>query len=52
MGGPPGLDAIAVVDLVLKVLAAFRTGLTEGSLITVKASKTTCHKLPIGSAAG
>lgn len=45
-----GLDAIAVVEIIRKVLAAFHTDLTRGSLVTVKARKITCHKLPIGGA--
>ncbi len=45
-----GLGALAVVDLVQTVLARFTHDLLHGSLITVKANKTTCHKLPIGGA--
>jgi len=44
-----GLDALAVVDLVQKVLADFSNDLLLGSMVTVKAKKKTCHKLPIGS---
>jgi predicted nuclease of predicted toxin-antitoxin system len=45
-----GLDAAAVVEIILSVLMSFGTGLEKGSLVTVKARKTTCHKLPIGGA--
>ena len=43
-----GLGASAVVEVVRKVLASFEAELKGGSLITVKALKTTCHRLPIG----
>jgi predicted nuclease of predicted toxin-antitoxin system len=43
-----GLDAPAVVELVQNVLAGFQADLKSGSLVTVKAHKITCHKLPIG----
>jgi predicted nuclease of predicted toxin-antitoxin system len=43
-----GLGAPEIVELVQHVLAAFEADLTRGSLVTVKARKTTCHKLPIG----
>ncbi len=43
-----GLGAPAVVELVRKVLADFGDDLLHGSLITIKANKTTCHRLPIG----
>jgi hypothetical protein len=43
-------DALAVAKLVRKVLAGFAGDLLRGSLVTVKANKTTCHKLPIGGA--
>lgn len=42
-----GLDAIAVAGLCEKVLADYEPDLTRGALVTVKLSKTTCHKLPI-----
>jgi predicted nuclease of predicted toxin-antitoxin system len=45
-----GLDANAVVEIARKVLAAFQADLARGSLVTVKAHKITCHKLPIGGA--
>ncbi len=43
-----GLDALAVVELVQTVVAAYEFDLLRGSLVTVKLNKTTCHKLPIG----
>ena len=43
-----GLGAPEVVEVVRNVLAGFEAELTRGSLITVKARKTTCHWLPIG----
>jgi predicted nuclease of predicted toxin-antitoxin system len=43
-----GLGAPEVVELVQKVLAAFEPDLNRGSLVTVKAHKVTCHRLPIG----
>jgi predicted nuclease of predicted toxin-antitoxin system len=45
-----GLHASAVVDLVQRVLSVFESDLKHGALVTVKARKTTCHRLPIGSA--
>jgi predicted nuclease of predicted toxin-antitoxin system len=45
-----GLDANAVVEIARKVLAVFQADLARGSLVTVKAHKITCHKLPIGGA--
>jgi hypothetical protein len=42
------LGAFEVVEVVRKVLASFDAELKRGSLITVKALKTTCHRLPIG----
>ena len=44
-----GLGAHEVVELVQKVLIGFGADLERGSLVTVKAHKTTCHRLPIGS---
>jgi predicted nuclease of predicted toxin-antitoxin system len=44
-----GLSAQAVVELVQKVLAGFGSDLERGSLVTVKARKITCHRLPVGS---
>ena len=43
-----GLGAPEVVEVPRKVLASFEADLKRGSLITVKALKTTCHRLPIG----
>ena len=43
-----GLGAPEVVELVQKVLAGFEADLKRGSLVTVKAHKITCHRLPIG----
>jgi predicted nuclease of predicted toxin-antitoxin system len=43
-----GLGAPEVVELVRKVLAGFEADLKRGSLITVKALKTACHRLPVG----
>jgi predicted nuclease of predicted toxin-antitoxin system len=43
-----GPDAIAVAELCENVLAGYEPDLTRGGLVTVKLSKTTCHKLPIG----
>ena len=45
-----GLAALAVANLVQSVIAGFADELSSGSLVTVKANKTTCHKLPIGGA--
>ena len=44
-----GLGAPEVVELVQKVLAGFEADLKRGSLVTVKAHKITCHRLPIGN---
>lgn len=43
-----GLGALEVVELVRKVLSGFEGELKRGSPITVKALKTTCHRLPVG----
>lgn len=43
-----GLGAVEVVEVDRKVLASFEVELERGALITVKALKTTCHRLPIG----
>jgi len=43
-----GLDAPEVVEVVRRVLGSFEAELKRGSLITVKALKTTCRRLPIG----
>ena len=42
------LGAPEVVEVVREVLASFEEELKGGSLITVKALKTTFHRLPIG----
>ena len=44
-----GLGAQSVVELVQKVLAGFGSDLERGFLVTVKARKITCHRLPVGS---
>jgi predicted nuclease of predicted toxin-antitoxin system len=44
-----GMGAPEVVEVVGKVLIRFEQELKGGSLITVKAHKTTCHRLPIGT---
>ena len=43
-----GLDALAVVELIEKVVVDYRQELVNGSMIAIKLNKTTCHKLPIG----
>jgi len=43
-----GLGGPEVVEVVRNVLARFEAELKGGSLITVKARKTTCHRLPVG----
>jgi len=42
-----GLDALAVVGLIEKMLDDYELDLVQGSLVTIKLNKTTCHKLPI-----
>jgi predicted nuclease of predicted toxin-antitoxin system len=44
-----GLGAQEVVERVQSVLAGFGDDLKRGSLLTVKAHKVTCHRLPAGS---
>jgi len=44
-----GLGPRDVAELVQNVLAGFEADLKRGSLVTVKAHKTTCHRLPVGS---
>ena len=44
-----GLGALDVAQLVQNVLAGFEADLKRGSLVTVNAHKTTCHRLPVGS---
>jgi predicted nuclease of predicted toxin-antitoxin system len=43
------LGAPDVVEVVQNVMAGFEADLKRGCLVTVKAHKTTCHKLPVGS---
>ena len=43
-----GLGAPEVVELVRNALAGFEAELKRGSLVTVKALKTTCHRVPAG----
>jgi hypothetical protein len=43
-----GLGRAEVVEVVRKVVTSFEVELERGALITVKALKTTCHRLPIG----
>jgi len=43
-----GLDAIAVVALLQKVITAYESELLRGALVTVKAKKVTYHRLPVG----
>jgi predicted nuclease of predicted toxin-antitoxin system len=43
-----GLGASEVAGLADDVIAEFETDLNDGSMITVKAHKTTCHRLPVG----
>jgi len=43
-----GLRAAAVSELVQNVIARFELDLERGALVTVKARKITCHRLPIG----
>jgi predicted nuclease of predicted toxin-antitoxin system len=43
-----GLGASEVAGLVEHVIAEFEADLNDGSMITVKAHKTTCHRLPVG----
>jgi predicted nuclease of predicted toxin-antitoxin system len=44
-----GLVSPEVVRTVQSVLADFDADLRRGSVVTVKAHKTACHRLPIGS---
>jgi predicted nuclease of predicted toxin-antitoxin system len=46
-----GLGASEVVEIVQNVLAGFEADLKRGSLVTVKAHKITCHRLPAGGSA-
>ena len=44
-----GLGAPEIVALIQRVLAGFEGDLMSGSLVTVKARKITCHRLPVGN---
>jgi predicted nuclease of predicted toxin-antitoxin system len=44
-----GLGATEVVEVLQNVLAGYEAALKRGSLVTVKAHKTTCHRLPVGN---
>ena len=44
-----GLDADAVARLVQNVLDSFEASLKAGALVTIKANKITCHRLPVGT---
>jgi predicted nuclease of predicted toxin-antitoxin system len=46
-----GLDAPAIAGIIRAVLADFLPELVHGCLLTVKARKITCHRLPIGGPA-
>lgn len=46
-----GLDAPRIVELVQRIATGFQADLKSGSLLTAKAHKTTCHRLPIGGSA-
>lgn len=43
-----GLHAAEITEIVRHVLAKFAAELQQGSLVTVKPRKVTCHRLPIG----
>ena len=43
-----GLRAEEISECVRSVSRGFESELKAGSIVTVKARKTTCHKLPIG----
>ena len=40
-----GLYALAIVGLIEKMLADYELDLMQGSLVTIKLNKTTCHRL-------
>jgi hypothetical protein len=44
-----GLGATEVVEVLQNALAGYEAALKRGSLVTGKAHKTTCHRLPAGS---
>jgi predicted nuclease of predicted toxin-antitoxin system len=46
-----GLGASDAVQIVQGVMSGFHEDLLRGSVVTVKAHKTTCHRLPIGGPA-
>jgi predicted nuclease of predicted toxin-antitoxin system len=43
-----GLDGTAVAELVQRTVTSFAAELRHGCLLTVKTTKTTVHRLPIG----
>jgi len=43
-----GLNAIGVAAEIQNVLANFADSLDQGAMVTVKAHKTTCSRLPVG----
>ena len=43
-----GLSAAKVVELIRVLLDQFEADLRRGALVTAKAKKITCHRLPIG----
>jgi predicted nuclease of predicted toxin-antitoxin system len=43
-----GLGAPKVAELVQQILVRFGDDLRRGSLVTAKANKMTCHRLPVG----
>ena len=45
-----GLDGARVAALVAQLVDRFASQLAEGCLVTAKARKTTCHKLPVAIA--
>jgi hypothetical protein len=44
-----GLRGPEIVQLIHNVLTDFETEVRNGCLVTIKARKITCHRLPIGS---
>jgi predicted nuclease of predicted toxin-antitoxin system len=43
-----GLRAPAIAGIVQEAITRFEADLRRGSLVTIKARKTRCHRLPIG----
>ncbi len=43
-----GLSAAPVADIVSRAISQFARELESGRLVTIKANKMTCHRLPIG----